>query len=366
MKQQEFLYKKVIRYVTDLIKQHSLEPNYKLPSEKQLELKLGVSNITVKHALNKLEADGLVIRYQGKGTFINTMISQSELDFPLYNIIVCLISLNSHFIQEILLGISDSCREKGMNFFCYQSYNNLKSETKLIRTLKNLNYDGMIIYPSDGNYYNKDLIKLCMDDYPIVALDRDVRGINISFVTSDHYHLTFNAVTRLIDAGYKRIAIILPLSQDISTAGDRYRGYVDAHIQKKMQINKDYILDRYISSTRTDFIKSITYPLDGAEIDKWAADYTNFLEEKPEVDAVITINGISFLSLLKAVQEINKKTKRSVKILTYDNDFDDIAPIVDVPFESIQQNGYKIGKTAANQLYNLITGSTKHKKIVIE
>lgn len=365
MKQQEYLYKKVIRYVTDLIKQHSLEPNYKLPSEKQLEMKLGVSNITVKNALNKLEADGLVVRYQGKGTFINTMLTQPELEMPIYNIMICLVALNSHFIREILLGISDMCRAKSMNFYCFQSFNSLKQETKLIKNLETLDYDGMIIYPSDGNYYNKDLIKLCMDNYPTVILDREVQGINVSFVTSNHYKLTFDAVTGLIDAGYKKIAIILPISQNISTTNDRYRGYVDAHIQKGLKIYKEYILDRYITSDQNDFVKSITYPLDGDEIDKWAAEYVTFLEEKPEVDAVITINGISFLSMIKAVKSIKQTTGRTVKILTYDNDFDDISPLLDVPFESIRQNGYEIGKAAAEQLYNLITGTGEHKKIVI-
>ena len=54
------------------------------------------------------------------------------------------------------------------------------------------------------------------------------------------------------------------------------------------------------------------------------------------------------------------------KIITYDNDYNEVAPLVDVPFECIKQNGYEIGRQAAEQLYNLITGADKHKKILIE
>lgn len=365
MKQQEYLYKKVIRYVTDLIKQHSLEPNYKLPSEKQLEIKLNVSNITIKTALNKLESDGLIVRYQGKGTFINSLLNQPELDIPIYNIMVCMVSLDSHFVREILLGIHDMCKAKNMNCYCFQSYNSLKEETKLIKNLESLNYDGMIIFPSDGNYYNKDLIKLCMDNYPIVVLDREVQGINVSFVTSNHYKLTFDAVTSLIDEGCKKIAIILPFSQDISTTNDRYKAYVDAHIQKGIKIYKEFILDKYVHSENIDFIESITYPVNSAEVDKWSEEYVKFLQEKPELDAVITINGISFLSLAKAAKIVKEKTGKAIRILTYDNDFDDIKPLLDTPFESIKQNGYEIGKCATEQLYNLIIGTEKHKKILI-
>ena len=72
-----------------------------------------------------------------------------------------------------------------------------------------------------------------------------------------------------------------------------------------------------------------------------------------------------FLSIIKAVQQIKRNTGRIVKVVTFDNDFDDIAPLLDVPFQSIKQNGYEIGKTAAEQLHNLITGADKHKKFII-
>lgn len=45
-------------------------PNQCLPSERDLSAKYDTTRMTVRHALNDLEADGVVYRIQGKGTFV--------------------------------------------------------------------------------------------------------------------------------------------------------------------------------------------------------------------------------------------------------------------------------------------------------
>lgn len=364
---QEYLYTKVIRYVTDIIKKHASEEDYKLPSEKQLELKLGVSNITVKTALKQLESDGLIVRHQGKGTFINKSMSKAALDQSIYNIAVCILPPDSHFLREIMLGINEFCYEKSINPFYYVSYNNPQLESRLMKSLKKMNYDGLIVYPSNGKYFNEDLIKLSTENYPIVILDREAYGINVSFVSSNHYKITFDTVARLIEEGIKEIGIVLEISQTISSVNDRYRGYVDAHIKNNLKVRQEYILDDgYSSESNEDFMRSATYPKDCEKIEKKAVEFTEFLLNSPKLEAVITANGLCFLAMLKAVQNVKKNTGRIIRLLTYDNDFDDIKPLVDVSFESLSQKAYKIGYSSAKQLFNLITGTGETKKIIIE
>lgn len=61
---------KVREYLVDLIK-GGLEPNEKLPTERELAETLGVTRVTVRKALDELEKDQLVYRVQGAGTFVN-------------------------------------------------------------------------------------------------------------------------------------------------------------------------------------------------------------------------------------------------------------------------------------------------------
>ena len=56
-----------------------LRPGDMLPSERQLCADYGVSRITVREALGQLVSEGLLVRTQGKGTFVAHRPARSRL-----------------------------------------------------------------------------------------------------------------------------------------------------------------------------------------------------------------------------------------------------------------------------------------------
>jgi GntR family transcriptional regulator len=66
----EPLYLQVCELLTQQIARGIWKPNATLPNETELARELGVSAGTVRKALGKLEADRLVMRRQGRGTFV--------------------------------------------------------------------------------------------------------------------------------------------------------------------------------------------------------------------------------------------------------------------------------------------------------
>lgn len=56
-----------------------LDPGDRLPSERQLCAEYGVSRITVREAIGQLVSDGLLVRTQGKGTFVANRTVRSQL-----------------------------------------------------------------------------------------------------------------------------------------------------------------------------------------------------------------------------------------------------------------------------------------------
>jgi GntR family transcriptional regulator len=66
----EPLYLQVCELLTQQIARGIWKPNATLPNETELARELGVSAGTVRKALEKLEADRLVMRRQGRGTFV--------------------------------------------------------------------------------------------------------------------------------------------------------------------------------------------------------------------------------------------------------------------------------------------------------
>lgn len=65
------LYETVKRHITDAIAAGRYGPGAKLPSESELVNALSVSRMTVNRALRELTRDGVIIRVQGVGSFVN-------------------------------------------------------------------------------------------------------------------------------------------------------------------------------------------------------------------------------------------------------------------------------------------------------
>jgi GntR family transcriptional regulator len=63
-------YRQVEDQIADLVRSGTLAPGAPLPSVRQLAAELLVSVITIKKAYEDLEAAGLVVSRQGRGTFV--------------------------------------------------------------------------------------------------------------------------------------------------------------------------------------------------------------------------------------------------------------------------------------------------------
>src|SRR4051812_34791659 len=64
------LYRQVIDQLTDRISEGEWVTEIPIPSEFDLAAQMGVSQGTVRKALDEMTRSGLLVRHQGKGTFI--------------------------------------------------------------------------------------------------------------------------------------------------------------------------------------------------------------------------------------------------------------------------------------------------------
>jgi GntR family transcriptional repressor for pyruvate dehydrogenase complex len=56
-----------------------LKPGERIPSHDKLCERWGISRTTIREAFNKLESMGILTKYQGRGTFINTITAQEVI-----------------------------------------------------------------------------------------------------------------------------------------------------------------------------------------------------------------------------------------------------------------------------------------------
>jgi GntR family transcriptional regulator len=71
---QEKLYIQLTRIFLEEINSGKWQMNQRIPSEEELCKKYGVSKITVRQAVNNLVSDGYLMKLQGKGTFVVSVL----------------------------------------------------------------------------------------------------------------------------------------------------------------------------------------------------------------------------------------------------------------------------------------------------
>ena len=75
------LYVQIKRLLEKSLEAHEWRPGQAIPSETELATRFGVSQGTVRKAIDALAVDNLVVRRQGKGTFVSTHTEERASNF---------------------------------------------------------------------------------------------------------------------------------------------------------------------------------------------------------------------------------------------------------------------------------------------
>lgn len=80
------LYQQLVKAIKDAIANGEFKLNDKIPTELELSKKFGVSRITVRAAIDELVEEGILLKRQGKGTFVisspsDKLVTRSPVEF---------------------------------------------------------------------------------------------------------------------------------------------------------------------------------------------------------------------------------------------------------------------------------------------
>ena len=73
------LYEDVVNDLYTLIDESQLQPGDKLPPERELTEKLGISRNVLREAFHVLESRGIINSHQGKGRFLRVMPKAGDM-----------------------------------------------------------------------------------------------------------------------------------------------------------------------------------------------------------------------------------------------------------------------------------------------
>lgn len=248
-----------------------------------------------------------------------------------------------HFFSSVIKGIIAQAEKKGYLVIILQSNESYELEKKQIDLLLSQRVDGIIISLANGTADFSHLNEVISQEKPLVMFDKIAKIVKCSKIIIDDRKAAYMATKHLIDIGCRRIAhfrgALLP-----QNSIDRFLGY------------KKALLDNNLA-----YDPSLVYICECGDMsfEEGKENARRLLKDHNDVDGIF-IN--TDLVAIGAMTELNKqgiKIPEQISVVGFSNWF--MSSVISPTLTTIDQPGFKMGKTAFKQLYKEIK-AIKNKK----
>ncbi|MDO5974650.1 LacI family DNA-binding transcriptional regulator [Flavivirga jejuensis] len=251
-----------------------------------------------------------------------------------------------HFFATVIKGIIKTAKKRDYMVILLQSEEDAEQEIKSVDLLISKGVDGIMISLSNKTQNFDHLEKIKNHDIPLVLFDKISKITDCSKVVINDQKAAYDAVEYLIKKGYKRIAHFRgDLNPQVSI--DRFLGYKKALLNNNIEFDSSLV---YICNNNDDFN-------DGHASAKKLIDMHG-----KNVDALFAITDMVAIGALKYFNDHGIKIPKDIAIIGFSNWF--MSSVITPTLTTIDQPGYKMGKTAFKLLYKEI--KTKNVDISYE
>ena len=353
----EILYRKIYQDLIKGISDGIYKTGSRLPSEMELAEQYGVSRITSKKALEMLADRGLVFRQPGKGTFVTSLRPEPEeadeepaAPAPGKQIVIGVVfdSIGPSFGMDILKGIEYECARRNMLMILRLTYGSIEAEKKALRDLREAGASGVILMGAQDKSYNDEVLKLYLEKFPLVLVDRAMKGIPIPVVTTDNYRAARELTEHLIRDGHTKIGYISHSHTDTSTINARFHGFCDALHAAGIPVDGSYFerdMDAYLPREDDDAVSIQTY----------TRELSDFVDSHPDITAYFAVE-FSIARLTYTVLE--EKGLQNQKALVYFDGFSGGTTPLSRRYLHVLQGQYQMGVAAIRALAHIIRGES--------
>lgn len=211
----------------------------------------GVSTATVSRVINnspsvKPETREIVLSLIEELNYVPNAVARSLSRNETNTIGVIVPDILNPFFGKIIRGISTVLRKMDYNIAMCDTDESISNEHSSLDMLRKQQIRGLIITPTleQENTNGFKLMELEQSGIPVVVVDRDVNFSSFDGVFLDNVQAGIQATQAFIDAGHKKIAVIMgPNHSKAST--ERTIGYFRALELNGVDVNPDYVFNGY-------------------------------------------------------------------------------------------------------------------------
>ncbi len=352
------LYQRIYLEILNDIKSGKYPLGMRLPSEKELCSIYNVSRITGKKAMDMLAEKNVISRMPGKGSFVNEAWAEVVEMLPLSepnkeNIIgVVMDGFGGSFGYQLILGIEKTCRQYGYHMVLHCTNGSKEEESKAVGSLISLGAKGLIIMCVHSENYNSTILKLAIEEYPVVLLDRCLKGVPVSFVGTDNIKAAKELTNWLLVRGHQNICFASHCGVDTPTIADRQTGFVESHLEHGLSTNESMWLTNLKSTLPSHRTES--------SLKEDFENVKDFIKSHPEITAFFAVEFEIARIIRSAIAKLGISDKYTIVC------FDGYESIVEEEeFTHVCQDEISMGRMSVEILKEKFEGIKKIEPVLV-
>lgn len=234
----------------------------KLVSIKDIAIKAGVSTTTVSFVLNgkarekriSEEIEQNILAIAEKLHYRPNPLARGLRTGHTETIALMVEDIANPFFSALARVVEDEAEKLGYTVMFCSTENDDNRALKLIHGLKHRQMDGFLITPSPS--LKDAILNLKKEERHIVLIDRSIPNIDIPSVTVNNFNGAVKATQYLINKGYKRIAMVSTLPDQIQMQ-ERNLGFIKTLTEAGFKNPQQLILDIPYHTNKGDAVASI-------------------------------------------------------------------------------------------------------------
>lgn len=341
-------YEDISNWLREKITNGTFAINEKIPSENKLAIKFGYSRQTVRQAIASLEADGILTRAQGSGTYVSRRAAKLQQTATM-RIGVITTYLDDYIFPGIIHGIEEVLSDHHYTMSLGITHNRQIDEENALHQIITNGVDGLIVegtksaLPNVNKLFYREIIHRGM---PVVFFNSYYKSCHESYVIMDDVHAGEISAEALIRNGHTKIGGIFK-SDDIQGL-KRYEGLQNIMKQQGLCLADSSIL--WYTTEDLPYLFSGTFD-------------EMILSRFSGVTGLLCYNDQIAASLIKLFHRHNIFVPENISVVSFDNS--PLADTMSCNLTSVIYPSHEIGHKAAELILQKLTDPSCKECIVL-